>query len=120
MISNTVFLRGKIIDVQKGEIQINGKLELLEICFHIETRNNEIIEAHPVLAYGGMAIRMLALSQAKLIPVEGVIEGQLSTMNDASITIARNITLFQSRRESVLLRNHMQQLMNDSVEKKKG
>ena len=120
MMSNTVFLRGRIIDVKKGEIQIKGNLELLEICFHIETRINEITETHPVLAYGRMAIRMMALLEVKLIPVEGVIEGQLSTKNEASITIARNITLFQSRRENRLLRHHMQQLMDETIEKKKG
>ena len=105
MISNTVFLRGKILPLQHSDYQMIGKLELLEVQFQIETQIHAVVEIHPVLAYGMKAVQIVALTKAKLAPVEGVIEGSLSTRENGSITVARNITLFQSRRESRLLRH---------------
>lgn len=105
---NYVFLRGLLRDVCPPSIIT--PVDLVEVHFQVVTGNLELGEPHPVVAFGKLAVDILAAEHAGLVPAECLLEGWLRSDGCQSWTVAQELTMHLNRNQRKRLRWQIQDL----------
>ena len=108
MRNNYVFLRGNLQQVTKTTIL--NPVDIIEVRFHVITGHRELGDHHLVVAYGKLAIDVLAAQKAELLPSECMIEGWLQSDDDHSWTVAQEVTMLLGRSQRKRLRWEIERL----------
>ena len=108
MRNNYVFLRGNLQPLTQT-ILLNP-VDMIEVRFHVVTGHREMGGHHLVVAYGKLAIDVLAAANAELLPTECMIEGWLQSDDDSSWTVAQEVTMHLGRSQRKRLRWEIERL----------
>jgi len=83
---------------------------MIEVHFQVITGHRELGDHHLVVAYGKLAIDVLAAQKAELLPSECMIEGWLQSDEGKSWTVAQEVTMHLGRNQRKRLRWEIERL----------
>ena len=111
MRNNYVFLRGTLKKVMNSSIV--PPIDMVEVGFQVLTGASDSDQKHLIMAYSKLAIDVLAANEAKLLPVECLVEGWLQSREDQSWVVAQEVTLHLGRNDRKRLRWEIERLKMD-------